>query len=69
MELLKTERPENVIDAIDSIEIIAPEKEPLTDQLIEELTIGGLIKPENEYEMIEEFTLLRKEKPEMFLIK
>ena len=37
--ILKQERPENVIEEIDSIEFVALEKEPLVYQLIDELLI------------------------------
>ena len=51
LTILRKEKPENIMEQIDSIEIISLEKEPLTYQLIEELIIGGLIRPENEIQL------------------
>ena len=46
-EIEKTPRPENILEQRDSIEILGYEKDPLTTQLINELIIYGLEKPEN----------------------
>ena len=45
LTILKTEKPENIIEQIDSIELISLDKEPLTYQLIEEIFIAGLVRP------------------------
>ena len=54
IELLRTSIPENVIEQRDSLEIITLEKEPLVYQIIDELFIATTVKPENEFQRIEE---------------
>ena len=63
MEIVKTPKPENEIDANVSIEIIGFEKEPLSEQLINKLTIEES-RPENEEQRAEELELLKTQKPE-----
>ena len=41
------QRPENIFSQVDSIEIIALDKEPLQKQLINALTIEAIPRPEN----------------------
>ena len=64
MEIEKIPRPENIFSQIDSIEIIALEKEPLQTQLINELIIYSLERPENLLQKVTEFTLEKKPRPE-----
>ena len=44
---MKKDRPENFLDQINSIELIALEKEPLLSEPIDELSILGKEKEEN----------------------
>ena len=55
LTILKTEKPENIMEQIVSVEISGLEKEQLTTQLIEELYIGGLERAENLYQMVINF--------------
>ena len=54
IELLRTSIPENVIEQRDSLEIITLETEPLFYQIIDDLFIATIVKPENEFQRIEE---------------
>ena len=62
-ELFPVPKPENIIVLRDSIEILGIEKQPLQSQLINELIISE-DKPENEYQLVSEFTIFKTEKPE-----
>ena len=58
------EKPENEMEARDSVEIHGLEKEPLIRQLIDALIVFGFEKNENEYEKVQEIEILRTERPE-----
>ena len=55
LTILKTEKPENIMEQIVCVEISGLEKEQLTTQLIEELYIRGLERAENLYQMVINF--------------
>lgn len=57
MEIIKEEKPENIIEERDSITIIGFEKEELFKQNINELNIEGIQKEENLIQRTQELVI------------
>ena len=66
LSILKTPRPQNIVEATENLEILPISKEPLKKQLIDALQIEGLslIKPENKIQNTDKLTIFKTEKPE-----
>jgi len=64
LEILKDQKPENVVEERDSLVILAAPKEPLKPEYIDEIIFDGEIRPENEIQIIDQMEVLKTEKPE-----
>ena len=62
LEILKDEKPENVVEERDSLVILRAPKEPLKPEYIDELIFNGEIRPENEIQIIDQMEILKTEK-------
>ena len=61
---LRMEKPENVIEERDSIELLAKPKEPLNTEKVYEIIIEGKIRPENEMQVVDQIEILKVARPE-----
>ena len=64
LEILKDQKPENVVEERDSLVILSAPKEPLKPEYIDEIIFNGEIRPENEIQIIDQMEVLKTEKPE-----
>ena len=51
------------IEERDSVEILSKPKEPLQNEYIDELTLEGIAKPENEIQVVDQMEILKTDKP------
>ena len=65
-EIEAKERPENVFEQRDAIEILGMEKEPLQLQPINQLFIAAVPRPENLVQHTGEIEIQAKDRPEMY---
>ena len=64
LEILKDQKPDNVIEERDSLVILSAPKEPLKFEYIDEIVFDGEQRPENEIQLIDQMEILKTEKPE-----
>ena len=64
LEILKDQKPENVVEERDSLVILLAPKESLKPEYIDEIIFNGEIRPENEIQIIDQMEVLKTEKPE-----
>ena len=60
----KPEKPENVVEERDSINIPGKEKEENQVEYIDELVLEEIIRPENDIQIIDQMEILKEAKPE-----
>ena len=65
LTIFRTQRPENIIEIKDFLEILPTEKEPLKKQLVDDLYIERVktIKPENEIQNTDHLSIFKLQKP------
>ena len=61
--LLPQDKPENVVEERDSIDISGNDKDPNQVEYIDELAIEEMIKPENNIQVVDQMEILKEEKP------
>ena len=68
LTILRTARPQNIIEPKDNLQIISlkKEKDPLKKQLVDDLCIEGwmLMKPENKIQNIDKLSIFRTPRPQ-----
>ena len=71
IEIIKTvfEKPENIIEEKESLYIKPKEKEPLKNQVIDSIIVGGDNRPNNEIQIVNKMNILRTPKPKNSVIE
>ena len=69
IEILKSPKPQNIIEKKDSIFIEPKKKEPLKSQIIDSILVEGINRPENNIQNIDKIEILRTPKSKNIIIE
>jgi hypothetical protein len=69
IEILKSPKPQNIIEKKDSIFIEPKKKEPLKSQIIDSILVEGINRPENKIQNIDKIEILRTPKSKNIIIE
>ena len=69
IEILKTPKPQNVIEEKDNIFIEPKKKEPLKSQIIDSIIVEGINRPENNIQNVDKIEILRSPKSQKIIIE